>query len=116
MTEAGKTVTVTASDIPKGAWVDKYLPVGLRPYARMARFDRPIGTWLLLFPGWWSVSLATTDWSPGASGVGQTLWFFILFGIGAAVIEVARDHVVRAQLGAAEGHRQYTESPGKSEA
>ena len=89
MTETAKSEAVAASDIPKGAWVDKYLPARLRPYARIARFDRPIGTWLLLFPGWWSVSLATTDWSPATSGLSQTLWFFVLFGIGAAVMRGA---------------------------
>ncbi|MBT3883867.1 MAG: 4-hydroxybenzoate octaprenyltransferase, partial [Rhodospirillaceae bacterium] len=31
---------ISASDIPKGNWVERLLPAGLRPYARMARFDR----------------------------------------------------------------------------
>jgi 4-hydroxybenzoate polyprenyltransferase len=34
----------------------------LRPYARLARLDRPIGTWLLLFPGWWGIALASQRW------------------------------------------------------
>ena len=89
MSEIAKIGAVTASDIPKGAWVDKYLPARLRPYARMARFDRPIGTWLLLFPGWWSVALATTDWWPGPDGLGHTLWLFALFGVGALVMRGA---------------------------
>ena len=74
-----------ASDIPKGQWVDRLLPAPLRPYARMARFDRPIGTWLLLFPGWWSLALATSDWS----SPGYTLWLYILFGLGAMVMRGA---------------------------
>ncbi len=32
------------------------------PYARLARLDRPIGTWLLLFPGWWGIALAARRW------------------------------------------------------
>jgi 4-hydroxybenzoate polyprenyltransferase len=47
-----------ASDIKGGDWVDRCLPLRLRPYARLARLDRPIGTWLLLFPGWWGLALA----------------------------------------------------------
>ena len=34
------------------------LPASLRPYARLARLDRPIGWWLLLLPCWWSEALA----------------------------------------------------------
>jgi 4-hydroxybenzoate polyprenyltransferase len=73
------------TDIPSGNWVDRVLPAAARPYARMARFDRPIGTWLLLFPGWWSVALATTDWSRPV----YFLWLMALFGIGAMVMRGA---------------------------
>jgi 4-hydroxybenzoate polyprenyltransferase len=38
-------------------WVDR-LPARLRPFAVLARWDRPIGTWLLLWPCWWAVALA----------------------------------------------------------
>ena len=31
-----------------GNWVDRLAPSPLRPYLRLARFDRPIGAWLLL--------------------------------------------------------------------
>jgi 4-hydroxybenzoate polyprenyltransferase len=41
------------TDIPRGSWVDRWLPAPARPYARLMRLDRPIGTWLLLFPCWW---------------------------------------------------------------
>jgi 4-hydroxybenzoate polyprenyltransferase len=47
------------SDIHQGDSVERYLPARLRPYARLARLDRPIGTWLLLFPGWWGIALAS---------------------------------------------------------
>src|SRR5215813_15570010 len=50
------------SDIHDGDWVGRYLPARLRPYARLARLDRPIGTWLLLFPGWWGIALASERW------------------------------------------------------
>src|SRR5438105_944033 len=47
------------SDIPKDDWVGRRVPARLQPYARLARLDRPIGTWLLLFPGWWGIALAS---------------------------------------------------------
>jgi 4-hydroxybenzoate polyprenyltransferase len=41
-----------------GNWVDTLAPPWSRPYLRLARFDRPIGSWLLLAPCWWSCALA----------------------------------------------------------
>src|SRR6201994_3763144 len=41
-----------------GNWVDTRAPSWSRPYLRLARFDRPIGSWLLLLPCWWSSALA----------------------------------------------------------
>jgi 4-hydroxybenzoate polyprenyltransferase len=41
-----------------GNWVDTVAPVWSRPYLRLARFDRPIGSWLLLMPCWWSAALS----------------------------------------------------------
>lgn len=57
-----KTFDGAASDIPSGSWIDRRAPSGLRPFLRLARIDRPIGTWLLLFPCWWSVALASEGW------------------------------------------------------
>jgi 4-hydroxybenzoate polyprenyltransferase len=69
------------TDIRAGDWVDLYLPAALRPYARLARLDRPIGTWLLLFPCWWGIALAAEAWPD---------WRLIaLFGIGAMVMRGA---------------------------
>src|SRR3954452_24990735 len=41
-----------------GNWVDTRAPLWLRPYLRLSRLDRPIGSWLLLLPCWWSAALA----------------------------------------------------------
>jgi 4-hydroxybenzoate polyprenyltransferase len=68
----------TASDIPKAGWVAG-LPPPLRPYARLARWDRPIGTWLLLFPCWWGLALAGS----------QDLLLYLLFGAGALAMRGA---------------------------
>ena len=41
-----------------GNWVDRVAPPWSKPYLRLARLDRPIGSWLLLIPCWWSAGLA----------------------------------------------------------
>src|ERR1700738_506741 len=41
-----------------GNWVDTHAPPWSGPYLRLSRFDRPIGSWLLLMPCWWSAALA----------------------------------------------------------
>src|SRR5215468_8305268 len=51
------------TDINRQHWSLRYLPPWARPYGRLARWDRPIGSWLLLLPCWWSVALgAAPDW------------------------------------------------------
>src|ERR1700757_1788568 len=50
------------ADIKAGDWVARLLPAWAEPYARLARLDRPIGTWLLLFPAWWGITLASPRW------------------------------------------------------
>ncbi|MEJ2433667.1 MAG: 4-hydroxybenzoate octaprenyltransferase [Pseudolabrys sp.] len=61
-----------------GNWVDGRAPAFARPYLRLARLDRPIGSWLLLIPCWWSVGLAgmQTERFP-------SLWHIALFFVGA---------------------------------
>jgi len=61
-----------------GNWVDSLAPVYSRPYLRLARLDRPIGSWLLLMPCWWSVGLAGMH-----AGRFPSAWHVILFFIGA---------------------------------
>jgi 4-hydroxybenzoate polyprenyltransferase len=46
------------------------LPAAVRPYASLIRLDRPIGAWLLFWPGAWSVMLA----GPGWAGWVLVLW------------------------------------------
>ena len=62
-----------------GNWVDTTAPSWLRPYLRLSRLDRPIGSWLLLMPCWWSAGLAAI-----ASGKAYPdPWHCLLFFIGA---------------------------------
>ncbi len=57
-TEQTPEPTGQVADAVKDNWVDTYAPQGLRPYLRLSRADRPIGSWLLLLPCWWGVLLA----------------------------------------------------------
>ena len=84
MTRSAKAAT--ASDIPRDSWVDR-MPPQLAAYARLARLDRPIGTWLLLFPCWWGMALAWAA-QPGISGW-PLLGLALLFAMGAVVMRGA---------------------------
>jgi 4-hydroxybenzoate polyprenyltransferase len=59
--------------------------VWARPYLRLSRFDRPIGSWLLLMPCWWSAALAAGV----ARDVSQLPLVIVLFFIGAFVMRGA---------------------------
>jgi len=78
MTELmGKDQAGAIQDAP-GNWVDRHAPVWARPWLRLARLDRPIGTWLLLWPCWWAIALASGD-----------VWLLLLFALGAVVMRGA---------------------------
>jgi 4-hydroxybenzoate polyprenyltransferase len=62
-----------------GNWVDRLAPVRTRPYLRLARLDRPIGSWLLLIPCWWSAALAAM----AAHALSPNLAHLVLFFVGA---------------------------------
>ncbi len=82
---AAPTVIPPVADASRDNWVDRYAPDSWRPYLRLMRLDRPIGTWLLLFPCWWSLALAEID-----EGLPHpSLWYMMLFAIGATVMRGA---------------------------
>ena len=68
-----------------GNWVDGLAPRWMQPYLRLARFDRPIGAWLLLIPCWWSAGLAAI----AAHAPWPNPWHLTLFFIGAFVMRGA---------------------------
>ena len=68
------------ADAVAGNWVDRLAPLWSRPYLRLSRADRPIGTWLLLLPCWWGLSLAML--SDGRAGWGDA-WIAVGCAIGA---------------------------------
>lgn len=71
--------------VPKlgASWIDLYLPKQARPYAHLARLDKPIGTWLLAWPCMWSITLAA---NPGSL---PDLKMLMLFGSGALLLRGA---------------------------
>lgn len=52
------------ADAPSGNWVDRLAPLRTRPYLRLSRADRPIGTWLLFIPCLWGLALAAAQGTP----------------------------------------------------
>ena len=75
------------ADAKENNWVDRFAPSFARPFLKLARFDRPIGTWLLLWPCWWGVALAIphqdyANWKSYA-------WCLTLFAMGAVVMRGA---------------------------
>ncbi|EFG83864.1 4-hydroxybenzoate polyprenyl transferase [Novacetimonas hansenii ATCC 23769] len=83
---AGRIHAVTQpashTDIRTDGWIGR-LPAPLRPYALLARLDRPIGTWLLFLPGVWGI-LLPADVAPR-----ERLRLIVLFGIGSIVMRAA---------------------------
>lgn len=63
------------SDAPSNNWVYRILPRSLWPYAQLARWDRPIGWQLLMWPCFWSAALAANAAKP----LGEFSWGMLLF-------------------------------------
>ncbi|KAJ0989788.1 hypothetical protein J5N97_008144 [Dioscorea zingiberensis] len=69
--------------VSKSSWINLYLPEYVRPYALLARLDKPIGTWLLAWPCFWSITMAA---QPGEFPDFKML---ALFGCGAVLLRGA---------------------------
>ncbi len=77
--------TASVPDAPKGNWVDRFAPAPTRPYLRLSRADRPIGTWLLLIPCLWGIALAALT-----SGFrGWDIWLALSCALGAFLMRGA---------------------------
>ena len=75
----------TLPDAAPRNWLDRYAPDWLKPYGRLARWDRPIGWWLLLWPCWWSATLAAIATDRSA----PVAWHLLLFLLGAVAMRGA---------------------------
>lgn len=73
------------ADAPARNWVDRFAPLAWRPWLRLGRYDRPIGSWLLLWPCWWSAALAANH----ANVAGHLPKHLALFFVGAFVMRGA---------------------------
>lgn len=73
------------ADAVAGNWVDRYAPSATRPYLRLSRADRPIGTWLLFLPCLWGVGLAAAAGAPRA----WDLWIVVGCAFGAFLMRGA---------------------------
>ena len=76
------------SDIAEKGWVKNLLPKPVQPYALLMRLDRPIGTWLLLLPCWWSLALG---WKLNQEKISllELGYLYFLFSIGAILMRGA---------------------------
>ncbi len=84
---AGAATADAIADRVPDNWVDTHAPEELRPYLRLSRVDRPIGTWLLLLPCWWGALLGALS-APQTAGW-LTVWIFMACGLGAVLMRGA---------------------------
>ena len=80
---------MTSTPLPDAGsnWVDRHAPEGLKPWLKLGRFDRPIGIWLLLLPGWQGIALALAQY--GKTPDPYDAWLVLGFGIGACLMRAA---------------------------
>jgi 4-hydroxybenzoate polyprenyltransferase len=80
-------VSDAVSDAVSGNWVDTHAPAFVRPYLRLSRADRPIGTWLLLIPCWWGLVLAmlwdqSIGWGDAWIAIASAMGAWLMRGAG----------------------------------
>ncbi len=86
------------ADAVKGNWVDTRAPDAWRPFLRLSRADRPIGTWLLLIPCWWGLALAclatgTVSWFDAWIAVGCAIGAVVMRGAGCTWNDITDRHI-----------------------
>ncbi|MGV6850333.1 MAG: 4-hydroxybenzoate octaprenyltransferase [Marinibacterium sp.] len=86
------------ADAAQDNWVDRYAPVWTRPYLRLSRADRPIGTWLLLLPCWWGLVLAMlagqdARWGDAWIAIGCAVGAFLMRGAGCTWNDITDRHI-----------------------
>jgi len=77
------------ADAPSGNFVYRVLPRWAWPYAQLARWDRPIGWQLLMWPCFWSTVLAANAAAPSQPVLGQFVWHLVLFFVGSVAMRGA---------------------------
>ena len=79
-------ISAAPADAALNNWVDRYAPDAAKPYLRLMRADRPIGTWLLLLPCWWGLALAVAE---RGAPLRTVVLYAALFALGAVVMRGA---------------------------
>jgi 4-hydroxybenzoate polyprenyltransferase len=83
-------ITGRVADAPSNNWVYRVLPPWLWPYAQLARWDRPIGWQLLLWPCFWSAAMAANAAAHlGLFSGGQLIYHLVLYFIGSVAMRGA---------------------------
>lgn len=80
---------MTSAPLPDAGsnWVDRHAPESLKPWLKLGRFDRPIGIWLLLIPGWQGIALALSQYRKTPDL--YDLWLVVGFALGACLMRAA---------------------------
>ncbi len=86
------------ADAVEGNWVDRLAPPATRPFLRLSRADRPIGTWLLLLPCWWGLLLAMladgrAGWHDPWIFAGCAIGAFLMRGAGCTWNDITDRHI-----------------------
>ncbi|WP_189369710.1 4-hydroxybenzoate octaprenyltransferase [Tateyamaria omphalii] len=87
MTNSQPSPDGQVADAVSDNWVDTLAPAWSRPYLRLSRADRPIGTWLLLLPCLWGLTLAmihdqSPRWEDAWIAIGCALGAWLMRGAG----------------------------------
>ena len=77
-------MTAPLPDAAPTNWVDRLAPASVRPWLKLGRFDRPVGIWLLMLPGWQALALAAA-----MHGAWPGPRLLIEFALGAALMRAA---------------------------
>jgi len=84
MTDPRPPIGAPLPDAAPTNWVDRWAPASLRPWLKLGRFDRPVGIWLLMLPGWQGIALAGAE-----RGRLPDAWLLLAFFLGAALMRAA---------------------------
>ncbi|WP_455474427.1 4-hydroxybenzoate octaprenyltransferase [Bartonella sp. B30(2025)] len=96
-------------DASSRQWVYNFLPCSLWFYAQLARWDRPVGWQLLMWPCFWSTTMAFLSYNTLQlsllSTLSNWLWYLFLFFIGSVAMRGAGctwndliDHKIDSQV------------------
>lgn len=80
MAKTENRINHAPKDTVRQGWVNRLSPDFAWPYLQLMRADRPIGTWLLLWPCLWSIALASNR---------PEVIYMLLFAVGAFVMRGA---------------------------